>query len=110
MRIITTLFICMLCFIRPAIAALDENLINNNYGYISSSPMSPGNMIFTSHRFQSNMSISYVGDELLFSFPDGSYRRINLATNQVKDVSKLLHSRGYVEDGEVDRGSRITTH
>lgn len=72
--------------------------------------MNPDTNIYISNSYVSKMTIRVVGSEIYFSFSDGSYRRISLETSNVKDVSRLLRSDGYLEDGQLDRGRRITNY
>ncbi|GIU11983.1 hypothetical protein TUM4445_16780 [Shewanella sp. MBTL60-112-B2] len=78
--------------------------IANNYGALISSEMNPDTNIYISNSYVSKMTIRVVGSEIYFSFSDGNYRRISLETSNVKDVSRLLRSDGYLEDGQLDRG------
>lgn len=90
--------------------AVSEPAIVNNYGTLLSSEIDPSNFTFLSHSYEREMKIRQVANVIYFSFSDGSYRKINLDTASVKDVSRLLHSGRDLEDGERDPGRRITNY
>ncbi|MCL1092888.1 hypothetical protein [Shewanella kaireitica] len=90
--------------------AVSEPAIINNYGTLLSSEVDPSSMIFQSHSYENEMIVRQVANVIYFSFSDGSYRKINLDTASVKDVSRLLHSDRFIEDGERDPGRRIINY
>lgn len=100
----------MFCIVKPVFAIGNVGVASNAFGEITVSSVSTKEIVFNSYQYQNEMSISISGDRISFRFADGSYRQVNIKTNEVIDVSKLLHSRGTVEDGEVDNGTRISNY